>query len=466
MRNINAIQAVVFAILMSLLSIAFAADKPVTQADFNDLQKQVQNIDKELAVLKETTAGLKDRQSEITSGQANSLAAIANQTTTVGNYIALTSVLVTLLVFSAGSITYFSAVRKAKEEAQEASKKWFYENSAELKKQTAELQAEAHLASESIRANKVRVESDTNLFKISLQESNEMLFDLGKSGLGDKFASNVNQKAVDKVNKASDALKTRPESEFTDDDFYVRGLANYANNDYQPALQAFKNAYLALNSKVLVSKRAQYLLAQGKAQVELGEPEQAVAIFDDIDRRFGDEIEPGVRETVAATLLRKSIALHFLGKFDKATAAFDELDRRFSSDTTLGVRQVVCKALQIRSYVQVLFAKERWTERAIREANLAIAEKASCRALLLCSNDARANLLGGLGYAQFLSGKLVDARIATQECIRLGGNKLLDVQLADTKLHRVEPQDSDYEKMLAEIWKSIQTESNDDKKQC
>ena len=66
MRNTNAIQAVVLAIFMALLSIAFAADKPATQADFNELQKQVNTIDKELAVLKETKAGLEKRQTEIT----------------------------------------------------------------------------------------------------------------------------------------------------------------------------------------------------------------------------------------------------------------------------------------------------------------------------------------------------------------------------------------------------------------
>ena len=80
MRNINSIPAVAFALLISLLGIAFAADKPATQADFNELQKQVISIDKDLAVLKETKAGLEKRQNEITAVQANSLAAIARVT--------------------------------------------------------------------------------------------------------------------------------------------------------------------------------------------------------------------------------------------------------------------------------------------------------------------------------------------------------------------------------------------------
>ena len=425
-------------IFLALAGTSLAADKPVSQVDLDKLQEQVRSIDKEIAVLKEGTQknleALKDRQNDITAGQATSLAAIANQTTSVGNYISLTGVLVTLLVFGAGLITYFSATQKAKEEAQVASKIWFDENLAELKKRIAELQAEARSALEAIKHNSAKV---------------SLAADTANAAIADKL------KTLDPPLVNTPTAST--ENEFTDDDFYVRGLTDYANNHYQSALHAFKNAYLALNCEALISKRAQYLLAQGKALVELGEPEQAVAIFDDIDRRFGNEIDPAVRETVAATLLRKSIALHFLGKFDKTTAAFDELDRRFSSNTTLGVCQVVCIALQVRSYIQVLFAKERWTEQPIRESSLAIAENASHRALLLCGKEARADVLGGLGYVQFLSGKPAVARIITQECLRLGGQKALDVQLAGAKLHRVEPLDTAYEKMLAEIWEFWKT---------
>ena len=146
MRQLNAIRAVLFSLLISLLGIAFAADKLPTQADFNELQKQVNSIDKELAVLKETKAGLEKRQNEITAVQANSLAAIANQNTTVGNYIAATSILITLLVFGAGFITYLSATKKAKEEAREASKKWFDEEAMQLKSQVKKLQIEVETA--------------------------------------------------------------------------------------------------------------------------------------------------------------------------------------------------------------------------------------------------------------------------------------------------------------------------------
>ena len=95
---------IVISIVMAsaLLGRALAADKPATQADLEKLQEQVRAIDKEFAVQKETAVikleALEKRQNDITAQQANSLAAIANQTTTVGNYIAITSMVITFLV--------------------------------------------------------------------------------------------------------------------------------------------------------------------------------------------------------------------------------------------------------------------------------------------------------------------------------------------------------------------------------
>ena len=92
------------------------------------------------------------------------------------------------------------------------------------------------------------------------------------------------------------------------------------------------------------------------------------------------------------------------------------------------------------------------------------AEAVLQHALLQCAQVDRAMILGNLGYVQFLSEKHQDAEKTIKECLRLGGQTSLDAQLADAKLHRVEPQDTDYEKMLSDVWKAVQTESRDNKK--
>ena len=88
LKNKSTILAAVLFVL-TLFGSALAADKPAAQADVDKLQEQVRTIDKDLAVQKETAVikleALEKRQNEITAQQANSLAAISNQTTTVGN---------------------------------------------------------------------------------------------------------------------------------------------------------------------------------------------------------------------------------------------------------------------------------------------------------------------------------------------------------------------------------------------
>ena len=109
-------------------------------------------------------------------------------------------------------------------------------------------------------------------------------------------------------------------------------------------------------------------------------------------------------------------------------------------------------------------AKQQWAEMTLRNECLADAEAGLQRAQLQCAHEDRAMILGNLGYAQFLLDKLDVATVSTKECLRLGGQEILTAQLADAKLDRVEPQDTDYEKMLSDIWKIVQAESPNDKK--
>ena len=425
MRNLNAIQAVVFALLMSLLSTAFAADKPATQADFNELQKQVQSIDKDLAVLKETKAGLEKRQNEITAQQANSLAAIANQTAAVSNYIALTSVLVTLLVFGAGFITYFSATKKAKEEAREASKKWFDENAIVFKNQIETLKIEATTASEAINTHKSRVQSDAEAATVDIadnvKKARSAILNASTNRPKGESADSRDQEAAKIIRAASEALKAKPEDSFTADDFFARGLAEYAGENYKSAISAFENASQAAGRNTPAVQQAQYLFAKGSTLSVLDKGLEATEVYDDIYARFGQDAAPDLQLIVAS-------------------------------------------ALNGKSFHQIVAAKQKWSDKFLREDTLSTAISGLQRALNQSDEGNSAMILGNLGYAQFLLGQRKVAEISTRECLRLGGQKSLDEQLSDTRLHRIEPQDSDYEKMLSEIWKTVKAESLIDKK--
>ena len=70
------------------------------------------------------------------------------------------------------------------------------------------------------------------------------------------------------------------------------------------------------------------------------------------------------------------------------------------------------------------------------------------RAVLEHSEENLAMTSGNLGYSLFLSGDRRAAEAPTLECLRLGGQKLLEAQRKDATLHRVEPEDSQYEELL------------------
>ena len=65
---------------------------------------------------------------------------------------------------------------------------------------------------------------------------------------------------------------------------------------------------------------------------QLGEWEQALATFDDVVTRFGSSVDPMLQSMVAATLLNKGKALMSgLGKLTEAQAAFDTVVERFGA---------------------------------------------------------------------------------------------------------------------------------------
>ena len=505
MRNLNVIQAVAFALLMSLLGTAFAADKPATQADLNELQKQVNTIDKELAVLKETKAGLEKRQTEITAGQANSLAAIANQTTTVGNYITNTSIAITLLLFIGGLATYIGITKKVEVKAEKAAKKWIDENSVTLEKQIAELQAQAAKSSDDIKELSKRFKSDTDAATAQIADQvkavrtvSAQVLDSRKPGRDGDSVGTTNQEAIKIVREASDTLKAKPEVSFSADDFYARGLADYTNQNYQSALLAFQKAIEKRDPSAPAQQQVDYLFAKAVTLGQLGEseqaiagyddidqrfgkdaapgvreqvakglvnkgitlshldmPEQAIAVYDDIDQRFGRDAAPGVRESVAAGLFNKGGRLSLLGKSEEAIALYNEIDQRFGEDTAPGVREQVASALNAKSFNQIIQAKKHWADKPHRSYLLASAETALLRALSICAQGDRAMVLGNIGYAKFLLGKEEEAEASTKECLRLSGQEIFEAQLADAKVHRVEPQDRDYEKMLTNVWETV-----------
>jgi len=183
--------------------------------------------------------------------------------------------------------------------------------------------------------------------------------------------------------------------------------------------------------------------------------EEAIKLYDEMDRRFGSDVAPGVRGQVVWGLVNKGGMLGQQEQFAETLKVYDEIERRFGSDSSLEVREQVAKGLNGLGFSQIMRAKEHWLDEPLRQSRLSSAATVLARATAMCGPDDRAMIQGNLGYALYLAGQVQAARSPTFECLKLGGQKALDDQRGDVKLHRVEPEDVAYEKLLDELWASL-----------
>ena len=145
-------------------------------------------------------------------------------------------------------ITYFNAKSRAEAEAREASKKWFEENAARLIQEVASLRQKVQDSSKEMEAHAKRV-ADTGQATIAeIQVTREKVDAAGKAILqpalssGQAGATAAASAAVVTVKDVSEALKSKPEADFTPEEHYARGLDRFAIGDYVSALQSFKAA--------------------------------------------------------------------------------------------------------------------------------------------------------------------------------------------------------------------------------
>jgi tetratricopeptide (TPR) repeat protein len=202
---------------------------------------------------------------------------------------------------------------------------------------------------------------------------------------------------------------------------------------------------------------AKALFNKGISLDQLDCSEDAIAVYDQIDQRYGTEMLPALREQVAKALFNKGVRLGQLYRREEEIAVYDLIDQRYGADALPTLREQVAKALVNRAFLRMMEAKQHWQAEAERGLLLAHAIADLRRAKQQCANEDAAMVLGSLGYALFLSAESDEAEMHARECLRLGREASLEGQRDDAKMHRVEPQDSDYERLLDRLWEEVQT---------
>jgi tetratricopeptide (TPR) repeat protein len=331
---------------LSLPSAQAAPERAAAQADVEKIQDQVHALDKDVAVfiakLDAQDKRLQDIQS-ITANQANHIAMVANQTTVLGNWIAWTSAIITILVFFAGFISFRQkdkaieeARRASKEEAEVAAKEWFESHSKELKNVIEKLKAEItslkHQAKEEIENNVREVSAATAAaIQVIEDDSNKSPTDLSQADLATKV----------------DALKSKAEAGFSAQDYFNKGSLEYGNSRFEIALEAFTNAIdaLARETDAEDTTRAKYLFRKALTLGRLNRNEDAITVYDLIVQRYSSDSSPVLREQVAKALFNKAVRLGKLNRSEDAIAVYDLIVQRYSPDTSNALREQVAKAL-------------------------------------------------------------------------------------------------------------------------
>ena len=180
---------------------------------------------------------------------------------------------------------------------------------------------------------------------------------------------------------------------------------------------------------------------------------EAIAVYESIDARYGIDPNPALREQVAKAIFNKGTLMTALGHIKEAFDAYNTIDQRYGADIAL--REVVCVVLACRGFSHLLYAKQNWPNEMERHERLSMAINDFRRAHEHCASDDRPMLHGNLGYALFLYGAVEEAMSHTRQCLDLGLENSLISQHMDAKLHRVEPQDTEYEQLLDRLWGEI-----------
>jgi predicted RNA polymerase sigma factor len=82
---------------------------------------------------------------------------------------------------------------------------------------------------------------------------------------------------------------------------------------------------------------------------ELGRPEEATGIYDQVVALFGEATELGLRKQVAMALVNKGVMLGQLDRPEEAAGIYDQVVARFGAATEPKLREYVATALSMKA---------------------------------------------------------------------------------------------------------------------
>lgn len=391
-----------------------------------------------------------------------------------------------------GLLGYVSVAKKAREEAETVSQKWFNDNQQKLSDRIQELEHAAARAQTTMDRSVAEVEAHKQSAIESMQKGIS-------TGTGN--TQEPSPEDAEGLRASVKQLKEKPEASYSYGDWNTRAFAAYQAKQFEDAALFWKYAAEVPNAGAI--NTAQALFNRAVTLGNLKRNEEAITTYEQIIATYRTDTAPGIREQVAKALFNKGVRHGKMGNNDKAIATYDQVIKTYQADTAPAIREQVAKALinkgvrhgkmgdndkEIATYDQVIETYHDDTAPSIREqvaismngrgfirlimAKQALANRNETEANELL-NKAMADLLaaieiksqwgmalGNLAYTQWLLKHPAEAEAALRSALNSiegGGEELYRGTQHDIAQHPI-PEDAAFREMLDRLWSEYQAQ--------
>lgn len=331
MRNLF----VVLSLICSLNPcLTWAADnKPLENTEFQVFKAQtelkfeaIRDIQQKAVVEIPTTV------SKLIDTQGKTIDAFDKRIADLNLYIALASIIITVLAIFATFVGYSAAASKAKKIAED----WFKENEngllARLKILETDLANKASLAHSAIDVAKQSV----------IDKGAEVTKNMTLNTLDATTKVSADDKTS--LTAADTALKDKPESQYTFNDWNTRAHAAYANGSFVLAANFWDQA--SQTSEATDEQIAKVILNKSVAHLDAKQSEKAIESSEEVIKRYNTSTQTKLLEIVAGALVNKGLGLSQLKQSEKAIQSCDEVISRFGESTLPKLQDTVAIALR------------------------------------------------------------------------------------------------------------------------
>lgn len=145
------------------------------------------------------------------------------------------------------------------------------------------------------------------------------------------------------------------------------GDAAYDASAYREAERAYAKGGMATDPAVA----ARALNVQGVALWQLGQREEALKVWHEVECRHGQDPNPAVRQRVATAMRNRGVSLRDMARYEEAVQVLDEVVARYGRDTESSVLRQVAYALRNKASSLIGKAATRRRSRSTKMWNVA-----------------------------------------------------------------------------------------------